>query len=131
MFLGKGHEYHWKKYAALSLAMRQGLTAAGLQVFSQQPSHALTAMKIPDGIDGQKFVKILRDNYNVTVAGGQDHLKGKIFRVAHMGYYDHMDMMAFTAAMELAFRDLGWPMEPGIAVHNVQKAYMEITANQL
>ncbi|KAA3661509.1 MAG: alanine--glyoxylate aminotransferase family protein [Calditrichaeota bacterium] len=129
-FLSNGHEHYWNKYAALSYAVRTGLTAAGLEVFSKQPTHALTAIKIPDGVDGQKFVKILRDNYNVTVAGGQEFLKGKIFRVAHMGHYDHLDMMAFVAVMELAFRDIGHPLEPGVATQNVQKAYMEFVEMQ-
>ncbi|MCA9730802.1 MAG: alanine--glyoxylate aminotransferase family protein [Deferribacteres bacterium] len=126
-FLAKGHEHYWQKYAALSYAMRNGLTVAGLEIFSKNPSHALTAVKVPEGVDGQKFVKILRDNYNVTVAGGQEFLKGKIFRVSHMGHYDQLDMMSFVTAMELAFRDIGWALEPGIAAHNVQKFYMEFT----
>lgn len=125
LFHAKGHEYHWQKYAAMSYAVRTGLTAAGLEVFSRQPSHALTAMKVPTGIDGQEFVKIMRDKYNLTLAGGQDHLKGKIFRLAHMGYYDHLDMIAFAAALELALRDLGWPLVPGLAVQGIQKAYTE------
>ncbi|MFQ5629267.1 MAG: pyridoxal-phosphate-dependent aminotransferase family protein [bacterium] len=123
MILDKGLEYFWNKYARLAHSTREGAKAAGLELFAKNPSNALTAIKVPNGIDGQKFVECLREKYHVTVAGGQAQLKGKIFRVAHMGYYDHLDMVSFASAMELALRDMGWQFELGKAVSAVQVAY--------
>ncbi|RMD94776.1 MAG: alanine--glyoxylate aminotransferase family protein, partial [Calditrichaeota bacterium] len=124
MILNKGLEYFWDKYARLAFSTREGAKAIGLELFAKTPSNALTSIKVPEGIDGQAFVDLLRTRYGVTVAGGQAHLKGKIFRVGHMGYYDHLDMVAFASAMEMALRDLGWKFELGKAVSTVQVAYM-------
>jgi aspartate aminotransferase-like enzyme len=123
MILEKGLEYFWNKYARLADSTRKGAKAVGLELFAKTPSNALTAIKVPDSIDGQKFVQCLREKYRVTVAGGQAQLKGKIFRVAHMGYYDHLDMVSFASAMEMALRDMGWKFELGTAVAAVQTAY--------
>jgi aspartate aminotransferase-like enzyme len=95
----------------------------GLELFAQAPSNALTSVKVPAAIDGRKLTEVLRAKYGVTVAGGQGPLKGKIFRVTHMGYYDHLDMVALMAALELALRDLGWKFELGAGVAAMQKAY--------
>lgn len=129
MILEKGLPYFWKKYAQLAHSTRAGARAVGLELFAKTPSNALTAIKVPEGIDGEKLVQCLRERYHVTVAGGQGPLKGKIFRVAHMGYYDHLDMVSFASAMELALRDMGWEFELGRAVAAVQVAYAEANAN--
>lgn len=123
MILEQGLEYFWNKYARLAHSTREGAKAVGLELFAKTPSNALTAIKVPDSIDGQKFVQCLREKYRVTVAGGQAQLKGKIFRVAHMGYYDHLDMVSFASAMEMALRDMGWKFELGRGVAAVQTAY--------
>ncbi len=130
MIFEKGLENLWQKYAHLAYATREGARAVGLELFARQPSNALTAVVIPEQIDGAAFVKKLREDYQVTVAGGQERLKGKIFRVAHMGYYDHLDMVAFASAMELALRDFGWEFEAGKAVQTVQVAYMNYQNGQ-
>lgn len=125
MIHGRGLEYFWDKYARLARSTRAGAKSVGLELFAKSPSNALTAIRVPDAIDGQKFVACLREKYQVTVAGGQAHLKGKIFRVAHMGYYDHLDMVAFASAMELALQDMGWQFELGKAVATVQRVYAD------
>lgn len=123
MILEQGLEHYWDEYARLAYATRAGAQAIGLELFARSPSNAVTAIKLPKEIDGRKYVKCLQDKYGVTVAGGQQHLKGKIFRVAHMGYCDHLDMIAFASAMELALHDFGWQFELGKAVKTVQVAY--------
>lgn len=67
----------------------------------------------------------MRNEYGATVAGGQEHLQGKIFRVAHMGYCDQLDMVAFASVMALALRDCDWRFELGTAVATVQTAYAD------
>jgi aspartate aminotransferase-like enzyme len=116
-----GLENLWNHYARLAQSVRAGVQALGLELFAKVPSNALTAVKVPNGIDGRKLVETLRMQYGVTIAGGQGPLKGKIFRITHMGYYDHLDMVALMAALELALRDLGWKFELGAGVATMQQ----------
>ncbi len=125
MIREKGLEKMWGKYRLLAHATRKGVEAVNLELFAKSPSNSLTAVKIPDSIDGLKFVSHLQTKYGITVAGGQAHLRGKIFRVAHMGYYDALDMVAFTSAMEQALADFGWNFEPGSGVFAVQNVFMK------
>ncbi|HXZ35936.1 MAG TPA: alanine--glyoxylate aminotransferase family protein, partial [Thermodesulfobacteriota bacterium] len=76
----------------------------------------------PPGIDGQKVVKILRDKHELTIAGGQDQAKGKVFRLAHMGYIEQSDIIAGITALELTLKELGYSFELGAGV----RAAMEI-----
>lgn len=125
MIREEGLERMWEKYALLAHATRQGVQAVGLALFAKSPSNSLTAVKIPEAIDGLAFVQHLRTKYGITVAGGQAHLKGQIFRIAHMGYYDALDMVAMASALELALADFGWEFEHGSGVYAVQKVFME------
>jgi aspartate aminotransferase-like enzyme len=125
MIREKGLENLWQKYALLAHATRQGVLALGLELFAKTPSNSLTAVKIPETVDGVKFVQHLRQKYAITVAGGQGPLKGKIFRIAHMGYYDALDMVAMASALELALSDFGWEFEHGTGVCTVQQIFME------
>ncbi len=123
LVLEQGMEYHWQEYARLAHSMRTGAQAIGLELFSKRPANSVTAIKVPPEIDGRRLIDCMREKYGAVVAGGQDHLKGKIFRVAQMGYCDHLDMIGFASAMELALRDCGWPFELGTAVAAMQGAY--------
>lgn len=123
LILERGMEYHWEEYARLAYSMRAGAQAIGLELFSKRPADSVTAIKVPPEIDGRRLIDCMRDKYGVDVAGGQDHLKGKIFRVAQMGYCDHLDMVGFASAMEFALRDCGWQFELGTAVAAMQGAY--------
>lgn len=120
----------WKKYALLARATREGVQAMGLELFAKSPSDSLTAVKIPEFIDGLKFVKHLRQKYGITVAGGQAQLKGKIFRIAHMGYYDSLDMVAMASALEMTLSDFGWDFEHGSGVYTVQNIFMKDTSSE-
>lgn len=118
-----GLENLWTHYARLAQAMRAGVQALRLELFAKAPSNALTSVKVPDGIDGRQVVETLRTQYGIIIAGGQGPLKGKIFRVTHMGHYDHLDMIALMAALELTLHDLGWKFELGAGVAAMQKVY--------
>ena len=87
---------------------RAGVRAMGLEIYPVVPACGLTAVNIPsaDRI-GSKFVKHCEDRYGMIFAGGQAQLKGKIFRIAHMGYYDEMDVIKALASVEAALKDLG------------------------
>ena len=66
---------------------------------------------------------MLKNSYGITVAGGQGDLKGKIFRISHLGYYDDMDVLAMISALEMTLRDCGWQFDPGIGVKTAQQVF--------
>jgi aspartate aminotransferase-like enzyme len=101
------------------------MQAAGLALFPKEsPSDALTAVSAPDGVDGQAIYKNLRVHYGITAAGGQDHLKGKIFRLSHMGYADRFDVITAMAATEMVLKGLGHPVKLGSGVAKAQELLM-------
>lgn len=130
MILDEGLAQRWRKFAALARSVRAAAQAINLDLFARSPGDAVTAIQIPQAVNGRELVRHLRSAYGVTVAGGQEHLKGKIFRVAHMGNCDHLDMVAFAAAMELALRDLGWRFETGKAIAAAQAAYANFVRSE-
>jgi len=101
----------------LARATREGVKALGLELLApESPSPACTAVKVPAGIDGAKIPTLIRDKYGVAVAGGQAELKGKIFRLSHMGYVSEYDVISGLVAVENTLRDLGYPVKPGASV---------------
>jgi aspartate aminotransferase-like enzyme len=107
----------------LARATRAGARAMGLDLLApESPSAACTAIKVPEGIDGEKIPSLIREKYGVAVAGGQDRLKGKIVRISHMGYVSGYDILSGLAALEFVLRDLGYPVQTGASV----KAAMDI-----
>ncbi len=125
MMKSEGLEKMFSRQGRLAKATREGLQAAGLTLFPKEsPSDALTAVCAPDGIDGQAIYKNLRIQYGMTAAGGQDHLKGKIFRLSHMGYADTFDVIAALAATEMVLKGLGYPVKLGSGVGRAQELLM-------
>ncbi len=119
----EGLENIFARHAKLAKATREAMLALGLRLYAPQAySNALTAAVAPAGVDGQKVVKILRDKHNLTIAGGQDQAKGKIFRIAHMGYVDKSDIIMAVAAVEMTLKELGYAVEMGKGV----RAAMEV-----
>jgi aspartate aminotransferase-like enzyme len=119
----EGLENILARHARLAKATRAAMGAMGLQLYAPRAySDAVTAVLAPPGIDGQKVVKILREKHNLTIAGGQDRAKGKIFRLAHMGYIDQSDIIAGIAAVEMTLKELGYQFELGAGI----KAAMEV-----
>ncbi len=115
-FREEGLENLFGRHARLAEATRQAMTALGLKLYSSSPVNSLTAVCAPGGIDAQKIFKILQTKYNMTIAGGQDASKGKIFRIAHLGYYDDLDVVTVVAAVEGALSQLGHKFELGQGV---------------
>ncbi len=121
----EGLENMFARQGRLARAMREGVKAAGLALFPKEsPSDALTAVSAPEGIDGQAVYKNLRTQYGMTAAGGQDHLKGKIFRLSHMGYADTFDVISALAATEMVLKGLGHPVKLGSGVGKAQEILM-------
>jgi aspartate aminotransferase-like enzyme len=119
----EGLENVFARTDRIARATRAAMKALGLQLFApDSPSNALTAVMTPEGIDGQKVVKVLREKHNITIAGGQDQAKGKIFRVAHFGYMDTYDIVTIVSAVEMVLKELGHEVELGKGV----KAALEV-----
>ena len=105
---------------------RAGIKALGLELFAPSaPAAALTAVKSPAGLDSSKIVKEFRDKFSAVVANGQgDEMKGKLFRVAHIGYYDYLDTIGLLAALEQVLSSVtGKDVEFGSAVRAAQEVY--------
>jgi aspartate aminotransferase-like enzyme len=82
-------------------------------------------MKMPEGIDGGKAPKLMRDKYGITIAGGQGQLKGKIARIAHCGYFGPFDIVTTISALEMTLRELGHDLELGAGVGAAQGVFLE------
>jgi len=121
-----GLEKIFDETAKMARATREAMIALGLELFApRSPSEACTAVKAPQGIDSQKLVKLMREKYGFTIAGGQGKAKGKIFRIAHMGYISKYELIACISALEEALLELGYQLELGAGV----KRAMEILAD--
>lgn len=127
MIRQEGRENVWARHERLADGLRRGMTALGFDLFGTPPSNAVTSVRVPEG--GEKFQSVMKSKYGITMAGGQDHLKGKIFRVSHLGYYDEGDMLAFLHCAERALSDLNLPFESGAGVAAAQQAFMEHLGN--
>jgi aspartate aminotransferase-like enzyme len=112
-------------------ATRAGLVALGFTLFAPtSPSAAATAVAVPEGKDSSDVVKELKARFSVVVANGQGTMKGKIFRVAHLGYFDYLDTVAFLGAIEHIAKDvLGLPVVYGQAVAAAQEVYAKAAKN--
>jgi aspartate aminotransferase-like enzyme len=125
MLLEEGLEAAFERHMRLGRACREGLKAMGLELSSpdEDSSAVVTAARAPEGIDSDELVLLLRDRHGVTLAPGQGELKGKIFRIGHIGYYDVFDITTALAAVELALAELGAEIERGVAVTRALEAF--------
>jgi len=108
-------------------ATRAGLVALGFTLFAPTaPAAAATAVAVPDSMDSGAVVKALKSKFALVTANGQGEMQGRIFRVAHLGFFDYLDTIAFLGAMEHIAKDtLGLKVEFGQAVAAAQKVYAE------
>ncbi len=114
MILEEGLPAVFARHEALARATRAAMSALGLRLVAPDaPSFGCTAVYVPDGVDGRRFVQHLRDVYDVTIMGGQGRFEGRIFRIGHMGDVDGFDMISAAAAVEMTLADLGHPVRIG------------------
>jgi aspartate aminotransferase-like enzyme len=121
----EGIENIWARHARMAQACRAGVQALGLELFASVPAEAVTSVRVPPQLDGQELLRRLEKHYGIKLAGGQDQLKGKIFRIAHMGYMDFFDILAALSAIELVLRDMGFAVTLGVSLAAAQRAYAE------
>lgn len=123
MIKKEGLENMFARYIHLAKATRAGCAAIGLTLFPDAScaTNVLSAVNVPAGIDGEKLTKIMRDTYGITFAGGQDALKGKVIRMAHMGALDEYDILTGLACLEKVLYQMGHKFELGAALSAAQR----------
>ena len=115
----------FRRHERLARATRAAVKALGLDLFApESPSPALTAVKVPQGIDGLKLQDLFFERFGITVAEGQDRAKGKIIRIAHLGYYDRLDMVMVISALEMLLHEMGHRFELGKGVKAAEEVFL-------
>jgi len=121
----EGLENAFNRHAKLAHATREAVKALGLEMFTKEsPSNSVTAISAPKDIDGQEIYKNLRVKYGITAAGGQGQAKGKIFRIAHLGYAGTFDTIIAIAGVEMVLKGMGYPLKLGTGVAVAQELLM-------
>jgi aspartate aminotransferase-like enzyme len=125
LLLQEGLEQAFERHARLGRACRAGVKAMGLELFSPDDdrSAVVTAINAPDGIDSSELVQTLRDRQGIVLAPGQGPLKGRVFRIGHIGFYDVFDITTALAGVELVLAELGAEIERGLAVTAALEAF--------
>lgn len=123
----EGLQNVFKRHELLALATRNAVAALGLEMLAKKaPSPSVTAVKVPAQIANGKLIpKTMREKYGVTIAGGQDELEGKIFRLSHFGYCGKFDITTGISCLELVLNELGYKVEFGKGVGAVLRTFAE------
>jgi aspartate aminotransferase-like enzyme len=123
----EGLEAVYERHRLLGRATREATRALELDTLGEADENAnvVTAISLPEGIDGGKVPKLMRDRFGITIAGGQGRLKGKIARIAHCGYFGAFDIVVTVAAFEMTLRELGHEVELGAGVAAAQRVFLE------
>jgi aspartate aminotransferase-like enzyme len=129
LLLDDGLDVAFDRHVRLGRACRAGIKAMGLELFSpdEDRSAVVTAARMPEGMDSADLTLALRERHGVTIAGGQGELKGSIFRIGHIGWYDEFDIATALSAVELVLGELGAPIERGVAATRALEVYAEGT----
>ncbi len=115
-----------ERHEILAKCARAGIKALELELLPECPANGVTAVKLPEHIDGQKFVSWIKNKFGIVIAGGQEHLKGKIFRLSHMGYIDIFDLLTQLEAVEFALTRIEMYPAYGKSVKAAMEKYIEL-----
>jgi aspartate aminotransferase-like enzyme len=121
----EGLPHLFARHAWLANAMRAGVQALGFKLFAKVPCNVLTSVALPEGLNGKTIVKRMREEYGVSIAGGQGDLDGKIIRLAHMGYMERFDVIIAISAFEMMLHEMGHPVQLGKGVAAAQLALLD------
>ncbi len=117
MIRQEGLEALFARHEKLAESTRAAVKALGLELYAEKsPTNALTAVKIPETIGAKELKSHFYERFGITVAGGQDQAKGKIIRIAHLGYYDRLDVIMVVSALEMLLKEMGHRFELGAGV---------------
>jgi aspartate aminotransferase-like enzyme len=129
IILEEGLPQVFARHAAMARMVRGACEALGLELFApDSPASSCTSVRVPDGLDGKALIKRMRDVYGMTIADGQGHASGKIFRVGHMGDVDGFDMLSAVAGIEMALADAGYPVKLGEGTRAATELLREMLA---
>ena len=117
-YFDEGAEAVLERHRILSAAVKEGVRALGLDLSGEhlERAWAVTAIKAPEGIDGDELVAKVRADHGIILAPGQGPMKGKVFRIGHLGNYDRFDIIRCLAALELTLGEMGYPVKRGSSV---------------
>jgi aspartate aminotransferase-like enzyme len=123
----EGLDAVYERHRLLGRATREAARALELDTLGEADENAnvVTAMTLPEAIDGAAVPKLMRDRFGITIAGGQGHLKGKIARIAHCGYFGAFDILVTVAGLEMTLSELGHELELGAGVAAAQRVFVE------
>ena len=123
----EGLDEVFARHALLGRATREATKALELELFGPDDDGAnvVTAIRMPEAIDGSKLPRLMRDRYGVTIAGGQNQLKGKIARIAHCGYFGAFVIVTTISALEMSLVELGHELDLGAGVGAAQRVFLE------
>ncbi|HML06078.1 MAG TPA: alanine--glyoxylate aminotransferase family protein, partial [Methanobacterium sp.] len=126
VIMEEGLESRVKRHHLAASATRNGIKAIGLELFAQEEvsSATVTAIKMPEGVSDKDMRGTMRDKYKIVLAGGQDHLKGNVFRIGHMGNVTYRDIVTTISALEMTLKELGFDICLGNGVAAVEEAYL-------
>ena len=128
MIEAEGLKQVFERHALLGRATREAAKALVLELLggaADENANVVTAIALPESIDGGKVPKLMRDRFGVTIAGGQGKLKGRIARIAHCGYFGAFDIIVTISALEMTLRELGHEAEPGAGVAAAQRVFAD------
>ena len=131
MYFEEGAEAVLQRHRLLAAAVKEGVRALGLDLFGEnlEQAWAVTAVRAPEGIDGNELVAKVRSDHRIILAPGQGPLKGKVFRIGHLGYYDQFDIVRGLAALELTLDEMGYPVKRGSAVAAAEEVFAHAKAD--
>jgi aspartate aminotransferase-like enzyme len=128
MIEAEGLDQVFERHALLGRATREAAKALDLELLggmADENANVVTAMVLPEAIDGGKVPKLMRDRHGITIAGGQGRLKGRIARIAHCGYFGAFDIIVTVSALEMTLRELGHEAEAGAGVAAAQRVFAD------
>jgi serine---pyruvate transaminase len=129
-FFDEGPEAVLDRHRILSAAVKEGIRALGLDLSGEylERAWAVTAIRAPEGIDGDELVAKVRRDHGIILAPGQGPMKGKVFRIGHLGNYDRFDIIRCLAALELTLEEMGYPIKRGSAVAAAEGVFAAMPA---
>lgn len=121
LLLEEGIENRWNKYKKMALAVQEGAKVLGLEVYSKSPSYSVTAICVPKNLKASDIVKKIKQDFGITTTGGQDDIKEKVVRIAHMGWINELDIVMCFSVLEKVLKDLGHTVKLGASLTKIQE----------
>ncbi|MHB8513603.1 MAG: pyridoxal-phosphate-dependent aminotransferase family protein [Actinomycetota bacterium] len=121
----EGIENVFERHRVLARGVKAAVQALGLELIGEDQDRAVcvTAIKCPQGIDGDLITSRVRERFGIVFAPGQDKWKGKVFRIGHLGYFERADILQAIAALEMVLDELGYPVKQGAGVAAAQDVF--------